>query len=575
MRIPVAVRRYLPVLDWGRDYDKSALSNDLMAAVIVTIMLIPQSLAYALLAGLPPEAGLYASIVPILLYAVFGTSRALAVGPVAVVSLMTAAALGNIADQGTMGYALAALTLALLSGVMLLVMGVFKLGFLANFLSHPVISGFITASGVIIAASQIKHLLGIDASGGNLAELLMSIWGNLGNVNWTTVSIGVSATLFLFWVRKGLKPFLRARGVGPRAADVATKAGPVAAVVVTTLAVWFFDLAGQGVKIVGAVPQSLPPLTMPDLSFDLMGNLLLPAFLISVIGFVESISVAQTLAAKRRQRINPDQELIGLGAANIGAAFTGGYPVTGGFARSVVNFDAGAQTPAAGAYTAVGLAIAALALTPLVFFLPQATLAATIIVAVLTLVDFTILKKSWSYSKSDFAAVLTTMLITLGSGVELGVTCGVVLSIFLHLYKTTKPHIAEVGLVPGTEHFRNINRHDVETCPTVLTLRIDESLYFANARFLEDRIYDRLAGDTCLRHVVLMCSAINEIDFSALESLEAINTRLRDMGIKLHLSEVKGPVMDRLKKQHFISDLTGSVFLSQHEAYVALGKVAA
>ena len=575
MRIPVAVRRYLPVLDWGRDYDKSALSNDLMAAVIVTIMLIPQSLAYALLAGLPPEAGLYASIVPILLYAVFGTSRALAVGPVAVVSLMTAAALGNIADQGTMGYALAALTLALLSGVMLLVMGVFKLGFLANFLSHPVISGFITASGVIIAASQIKHLLGIDASGGNLAELLMSIWGNLGNVNWTTVSIGVSATLFLFWVRKGLKPFLRARGVGPRAADVATKAGPVAAVVVTTVAVWFFDLAGQGVKIVGAVPQSLPPLTMPDLSFDLMGNLLLPAFLISVIGFVESIWVAQTLAAKRRQRINPDQELIGLGAANIGAAFTGGYPVTGGFARSVVNFDAGAQTPAAGAYTAVGLAIAALALTPLVFFLPQATLAATIIVAVLTLVDFTILKKSWSYSKSDFAAVLTTMLITLGSGVELGVTCGVVLSIFLHLYKTTKPHIAEVGLVPGTEHFRNINRHDVETCPTVLTLRIDESLYFANARFLEDCIYDRLAGDTCLRHVVLMCSAINEIDFSALESLEAINTRLRDMGIKLHLSEVKGPVMDRLKKQHFISDLTGSVFLSQHEAYVALGKVAA
>ena len=575
MRIAAAARRYLPVLDWGRDYDKAALSNDLIAAVIVTIMLIPQSLAYALLAGLPPEAGLYASIAPILLYAVFGTSRALAVGPVAVVSLMTAAALGNIADQGTMGYAVAALTLALLSGVMLLVMGVFKLGFLANFLSHPVISGFITASGVIIAASQIKHILGIDASGGNLAELLMSIWANLGTVNGTTVVIGVSATLFLFWVRKGLKPFLRARGVGPRAADVATKAGPVAAVVVTTLAVWAFDLAGQGVKIVGAVPQSLPPLTLPDLSFDLMGSLLLPAFLISVIGFVESISVAQTLAAKRRQRINPDQELIGLGAANIGAAFTGGYPVTGGFARSVVNFDAGAQTPAAGAYTAVGLAVAALALTPLVFFLPQATLAATIIVAVLTLVDFSILKKAWGYSKSDFAAVLSTMLITLGSGVELGVTCGVVLSIFLHLYKTTKPHIAEVGLVPGTEHFRNINRHEVETCPTVLTLRIDESLYFANARFLEDCIYDRLAGNTCLRHVVLMCSAINEIDFSALESLEAINARLRDMGIKLHLSEVKGPVMDRLEKQHFISDLTGRVFLSQHAAYVALGKAAA
>ncbi len=568
--MPQRLRNYLPILDWGRSYNKATLSNDLMAAVIVTIMLIPQSLAYALLAGLPPEAGLYASIVPILLYAVFGTSRALAVGPVAVVSLMTAAALGNIADQGTMGYAVAALTLAFLSGVILLTMGVFKLGFLANFLSHPVIAGFITASGVIIAASQIKHILGISASGDNLISLLVSLWQNLGNTNWVTVIIGVSATAFLFWVRRGLKPFLKSRGASARVADVATKAGPVAAVVLTTVAVWILGLADMGVRIVGSVPQSLPPLTLPDFSLDMMGSLLLPAILISVIGFVESISVAQTLAAKRRQRINPDQELIGLGTANIGAAFTGGFPVTGGFARSVVNFDAGAETPAAGAFTAVGLAIAALALTPLVFFLPQATLAATIIVAVLTLVDFSILKKSWAYSKADFAAVLATMLVTLGDGVELGVTCGVILSIFLHLYKTTRPHIAEVGLVPGTEHFRNIYRHKVETDPTLLTLRIDESLYFANAHFLEDYIYDRLADDKKLKNVVLMCSAINEIDLSALESLEAVNARLRDMGIQLHLSEVKGPVMDRLKKQHFIDDLTGRVFLSQHEAYRAL-----
>ncbi|MGR3507986.1 MAG: SulP family inorganic anion transporter [Sulfitobacter sp.] len=568
--MPQRLRNYLPILDWGRSYNKATLSNDLMAAVIVTIMLIPQSLAYALLAGLPPEAGLYASIVPILLYAVFGTSRALAVGPVAVVSLMTAAALGNIADQGTMGYAVAALTLAFLSGVILLTMGVFKLGFLANFLSHPVIAGFITASGVIIAASQIKHILGISASGDNLISLLVSLWQNLGNTNWVTVIIGVSATAFLFWVRRGLKPFLKSKGASARVADVATKAGPVAAVVLTTVAVWILGLADMGVRIVGSVPQSLPPLTLPDFSLDMMGSLLLPAILISVIGFVESISVAQTLAAKRRQRINPDQELIGLGTANIGAAFTGGFPVTGGFARSVVNFDAGAETPAAGAFTAVGLAIAALALTPLVFFLPQATLAATIIVAVLTLVDFSILKKSWAYSKADFAAVLATMLVTLGDGVELGVTCGVILSIFLHLYKTTRPHIAEVGLVPGTEHFRNIHRHKVETDPTLLTLRIDESLYFANAHFLEDYIYDRLADDKKLKNVVLMCSAINEIDLSALESLEAVNARLRDMGIQLHLSEVKGPVMDRLKKQHFIEDLTGRVFLSQHEAYRAL-----
>ena len=488
----------------------------------------------------------------------------------AVVSLMTAAALGNIADQGTMGYAVAALTLALLSGVMLLVMGVFKLGFLANFLSHPVISGFITASGVIIAASQIKHILGIDASGGNLAELLMSIWANLGTVNGTTVVIGVSATLFLFWVRKGLKPFLRARGVGPRAADVATKAGPVAAVVVTTLAVWAFDLAGQGVKIVGAVPQSLPPLTLPDLSFELMGSLLLPAFLISVIGFVESISVAQTLAAKRRQRINPDQELIGLGAANIGAAFTGGYPVTGGFARSVVNFDAGAETPAAGAYTAIGIALAALILTPLLYFLPKAVLAATIIVAVLSLVDFSILRKSWTYSRVDFAAVSATIVLTLTFGVEIGVSAGVALSILLFLYKTSRPHVAEVGLVPGTQHFRNIKRHEVETHDSLVTIRIDESLYFANAAFLQDLIYDRIVCDQPIRNVVLMCSAVNEIDMSALESLEAINTRLDELGIRLHMSEVKGPVMDRLKRSHFLQDMTGEVFLSQYDAHVAL-----
>lgn len=561
------LQRYVPVLDWGRTYNGTAFSSDVIAALIVTIMLIPQSLAYALLAGLPPEAGLYASIAPIILYAIFGTSRALAVGPVAVVSLMTAATLGGIAAQGTMGYAAAALTLAFLSGAILLAMGVFRLGFLANFLSHPVIAGFITASGVIIAASQLKHILGINASGHNLLELVISLREHLGETNWITLTIGGAATGFLFWVRKGMKPWLRSYGINARAADIATKAGPVAAVVVTTMAVWLFGLAERGVRIVGEVPQSLPPLTMPDLSLDLMSVLFVPALLISIIGFVESISVAQTLAAKKRQRINPDQELIGLGTANLGAAFTGGFPVTGGFSRSVVNFDAGAETPAAGAFTAIGLGIAALALTPLIYFLPNATLAATIIVAVLSLVDFSILRRSWGYSKADFFAVLATILLTLGMGVEVGVTAGVILSIFLHLYKTTKPHIAEVGLVPGTQHFRNINRHTVETFPHVLTLRIDESLYFANARFMEDYIYDRVAGDTPIKHVVLMCSAVNEVDLSALESLEAINERLDLMGVKLHLSEVKGPVMDRLKREHFLSELTGEVYLSQYDAF--------
>ncbi|NOD95254.1 sulfate permease [Ruegeria sp. HKCCD4884] len=562
--------QYLPVLSWARSYGRVELSNDLMAAVIVTIMLIPQSLAYALLAGLPPEAGLYASIAPILLYAIFGTSRALAVGPVAVVSLLTASAVGQVAEQGTAGYAVAALTLAFLSGSFLLLLGFLRLGFLANFLSHPVIAGFITASGILIAASQLKHILGVNAHGHTLLEIVASIAAHLHEVNWVTLVIGLSATAFLFWARRWLKPGLLRLGAPAALADILTKAGPVAAVVATTVTVWALDLVEMGVKIVGEVPQSLPPLTLPVFAPDLLAALLVPAILISVIGFVESVSVAQTLAAKKRQRIDPDQELIGLGAANIGAAFTGGYPVTGGFARSVVNFDAGAETPAAGAYTALGLAIAALALTPLVYFLPNATLAATIIVAVLSLVDFSILRRTWDYSRADFIAVSSTVLLTLGLGVEVGVASGVAISMLLHLYKTSRPHVAEVGRVPGTEHFRNVLRHDVETAPTVLTLRIDESLYFVNAGFLEELILSRLAERTKVKHVVLMFSAVNELDYSALETLEAINHHLKELGVGLHLSEVKGPVMDRLKRSHLVDSLNGRVFLSQNDAWTTL-----
>ncbi len=560
----------LPILQWGRGYGRQALTNDLVAAVIVTIMLIPQSLAYALLAGLPPEMGLYASILPLVIYALFGTSRTLAVGPVAVVSLMTAAAVGKLALPGSADYVLAAITLAFLSGVILLVMAVLRLGFLANFLSHPVIAGFITASGLIIAVSQLKHILGIEAHGHTLITLGTSLVGGLGAVNPATAVIGIGAAAFLFWVRSGLKPLLIRFGLAPRVADILAKSGPVAAVAVTTLATWLFALNGHGVAIVGGVPNGLPPLQLPSFDLNIWSGLIMAALLISVIGFVESVSVAQTLAAKRRQRIDPNQELVGLGGANLASAFSGGYPVTGGFARSVVNFDAGAETPAAGAFTAVGIAIATVALTPLLTYLPKATLAATIIVAVLSLVDFSILRRTWFYSKADFAAVAATILLTLGVGVEVGVSAGVALSVALFLYKTSRPHIAEVGRVPGTEHFRNINRHSVETDPSVVTLRVDESLYFANARYLEDIIYDRVATDRALRHVVLMCSAVNEIDGSALESLEAINHRLDDLGVAFHLSEVKGPVMDRLKRTGFLQALTGQVFLSQYQAAIEL-----
>ena len=564
------LERHVPMLTWAKEYNKDTLTSDAVAAVIVTIMLIPQSLAYALLAGLPAEMGLYASILPLVAYAIFGTSRALAVGPVAVVSLMTAASIGNLGLSTPAEIALAAGTLAFISGVILAIMGVLRLGFLANFLSHPVIAGFITASGVLIATSQLKHILGIQAGGDNLIELIHSLFEHQHATNPITLAIGLTTVAFLFWVRKGLKPLLLSFGLKPRLADILAKAGPVGAVVVTTLLVFLFDLENKGVKIVGDVPTGLPPLTMPSFSPSMWSQLFISALLISVIGFVESVSVASTLAAKKRQRIIPDQELVGLGASNIASAISGGYPVTGGFARSVVNFDAGAETPAAGAFTAIGIGLAALLLTPLLFFLPKATLAATIIVAVLSLVDFSILTKSWGYSKVDFTAVFATIFLTLGMGVEVGVSAGVILSVGLFLYKTSKPHVAEVGLVPTTQHFRNINRHEVETHPSVVTLRIDESLYFANASFLQDLVYDRVACDQPIRHVVLMCSAVNEIDMSALESLEAINTRLKDLGIKLHMSEVKGPVMDRLKRSHFLDEMTGKVFLSQYDAYVEL-----
>lgn len=558
--------RYFPILSWGRAYERSTLTADLMAALIVTIMLIPQSLAYAQLAGLKPEVGLYASVAPLILYALFGTSRVLAVGPVAVASLMTAAAIGSHAAAGSTLYWSMAITLAFLSGLMLLLMGVLRLGFLANFLSHPVISGFITASGILIAASQIKTLLGVTAAGSTLPELLPSLLAQLPFINGVTLAIGLGATLFLFWVRKGAKPCLIKLGVQPRLADVMAKAGPVLAIALTTWLAFAAELGRQGVQIVGNIPQGFPPLTLPLMDWGLVKEMIGPAVLISIVGFAESMSVGQTLAAKRRQRIEPDQELIALGASNLGASFTGGFPVTGGFARSVVNFDAGAQTPAAGVFTAVGITLASLSLTPALYHLPQATLAATIVVAVLSLVDFSILLRTWSYSKPDFLAVAVTIMTTLTLGVELGLLAGVGLSLLAYLYKTSRPHIAVVGQVPGTEHFRNVNRHQVQTSPRLLSLRVDESLYFANARMLEDYVNHSVSQCPQVEHVVLQCSAINDIDASALESLENIECRLTDARVQFHLSEVKGPVMDRLKSTDFLLHLRGKVFLTHFQA---------
>lgn len=556
----------VPVLRWGKQYNKTLLTGDLIAAVIVTIMLIPQSLAYAMLAGLPPQAGIYASIVPLFAYALFGSSKVLAVGPVAVSSLMTASIVGQLAAAGTPAYWQAAIILAFISGVLLLLLGLLRLGFLATFLSHPVISGFISASGILIATSQVKHLLGVNVEAEGFISLAASLIEQARHSHIPTLTIGLSGLIFLFWTRKRLKPLLVSRKVSARLADIITKAAPIAAIIISSSAVWWLGLDKAGVKVVGLVPQGLPPLTVPRWDPELWRALIVPAALISVVGFVESVSVGQTLAAKRRERIEPDQELVALGASNVAAAMTGGFPVTGGFARSVVNYDAGAQTPAAGIFTAFGLGLASLFLTPALYYLPHATLAATIIVAVLSLVDFSIFKRAWAYSKLDFFSVTGTLAATLLFGVEAGLLIGVSLSLGFFLYQTSRPHIAIVGWVPGTEHFRNIARHPVLTGSSVLSLRVDENLYFANARVLEDWVNNAIATRPRLKHVVLLCSAINSIDGSALESLENIEHQLRSAGITLHLSEVKGPVMDRLNDTPFLNDLEGKVFLTHFQA---------
>lgn len=562
--------RYLPILVWGRQYRVELLTSDLMAALIVSIMLIPQSLAYAMLAGLPAQVGLYASILPLIAYAIFGTSRTLAVGPVAVLSLLTAAAAGALAPVGSEQYLAIAVLLAIISGLMLVALGLMRLGFLTNFLSHPVISGFISASGLIIAASQIKHILGIDAHGHSLFEIVSSLAVNLPATNLTTLSIGGLALVFLFWVRSGLKPLLCKIGLTDYLAAMLSRAGPVLVVLAGIFVVARYGLTQSGVSVVGKVPTGLPSIVMPSTDWALWTSLLGAAAVISVIGFVESVSVAQTLAAKRRERIDPNQELIGLGVANLSAGVSGGFPVTGGFARSAVNFDAGARTPAASGFTAIGIALAAIFLTPYLFYLPNAVLAATIIVAVLSLIDLAAIRRTWQYSRSDFVAMALTVLVTLGAGVQAGVGTGVLVSIALHLYHTSRPHFAIVGRIRGTEHYRNIDRHQVIVSDRVMTIRVDESLYFANAKFLEDLVVDKIAEYDALTDLVLMCTAVNHIDASGLESLEMIRERLAHAGIRLHLSELKGPVSDRLARTQFFNHLSGNVYLSQYAAMTDL-----
>lgn len=560
--------------NWMAQYQQSWLYGDLIAGIIVTIMLIPQSLAYALIAGLPPEVGLYASILPLVAYALFGSSMTLAVGPVAVISLMTASALTPLATPGTELYVTLAVQLAFLSGLIYLLLGVLRFGFLAHLLSHPVISGFISGSAILIAVGQMKNILGVQVSNGAVVETVSQLWTALPETNTTTLTIGVSAIVFLALSRKQLPKLLCWFGVQERSADLIGKLAPMFVVIISTVLVGKLGLhAQEGVRIVGHVPQGLPDVGLSVPNVSMLQSLLLPALLISVVGFVESVSVAQSLAMKRQQRIDLNRELYGIGAANVASAMSGGYPVTGGFARSVVNFSAGANTPFAGIISAFLMMVVLIGFTDSFKNLPQAVLSATIIVAVLGLLDFSTLRETWKFDKADSIAFLLTFIGLIIFGVEEGILFGVVFSLGAYLWRASHPHIAIVGRIPGTEHFRNIKRHQVEIDPKVLTVRVDESLFFGNVQAFESLINAQIANNRELTDVLLLMSAVNRIDTTALVVLSDINDALSKQGKKLHLAEVKGPVLDNLKRTTFFENLTGECFLSGHQAYNALTTV--
>lgn len=557
--------RWLPASDWLATYNRELAAGDVLAAIIVTILLVPQGLAYAMLAGMPPQTGLYASILPLILYALFGTSRTLSVGPAALTSLITASAAGTLAQGDPQLFIQAAIGMGLLSGLFLVAMAILRLGWLTNLLSHPVITGFISGCAILIAASQLKHLLRIDASGEELLSLAQTLGQQLPQTHWLTLGISLIAIVCLLIPKYLAAPLKGTRLPGWLVAFI-SKCGPILAVLVTTLLTVSLSLDSRGLAVVGAIPEGLPHFTLPGLGHEHWQNLITPAALLALIGFVESISLAQALAAKRRERVDANRELMGLGLANIGSGLSGAFAVTGSFSRTTVNYDAGARTPMAGLLTGIGIALVALFFTGWFHYLPLASLAAIIVVGILPLINLAELKHLWAFSRPDAAAMAATLAGVLLINVQSGLLLGVVLSVALFLWRTSQPHVAELGRIPGTHHFRNMDRHSVELTEEVLSIRVDESLYFGNARTLEDRIYDDAQAHPQIQHVVLHCSGINHLDASAVESLESLNERLKDAGVTLNLSNVKGPVMDVLEKTDFLQALTGRVYLSHYQA---------
>ncbi len=561
---------------WAADYGLAQARHDLIAGLVVVVMLVPQSLAYALIAGLPAEAGLYASMLPIVAYAAFGSSRTLAVGPVAVVSLMTASALAPLAAAGSPEYTALALQLAALAGAFLLLFGVLRLGVVANLLSHPVIAGFATGSAILIIVGQIKSLLGMPGSGHTALQLATSLLGHIADVNRASLLLGGSALALLVLARRFVAPGLRRLGLGATAADICAKLAPVLIVIAGTGVTAFAALdARYGIAVVGAIPAGVPALhwVLPDAAA--FKALVLPAAAIALVGFVESVSVAQSLAMRRQERIDANRELLGLGAANLAAAAAGGLPVTGGFSRTVVNHAAGAQSPLAGVVAAAAMLLVVTTLSGVFDKLPICVLAATIIVPTASLVDVRGLLRTWRYARADGFAFMLTAGGVLIAGVEAGIALGILLSLLAILWQASRPHIAVIGRVPGTEQFRNVNRVAVETYPELLALRVDESLFFGNMTAVEVELQRALAAQPATRHVLLVMTSVSSIDMTALERLVELNHTLVARGIKLHFADLKGPVSDRLRHSDLLESLSGGVFRFTHDAFEELTSRAA
>jgi sulfate permease, SulP family len=559
---------------WLQPYPREHLGADLTAGLIVAILVIPQSMAYALLAGLPPQFGLYVSILPVIAYALLGSSRVQAVGPVAVTAIMTYAVLSPLAVPGSAEYIVLAAALALLSGLMLLACGLLRLGFLSQLLSRPVVSGFISGSAVLIIISQLKHLLGVSPVGGSSGEVLVDLLGRLGQIHLPTLAISLSALGLLIVVRFWLADWLMHAGLVKGRAAFIVRLMPLLIVLAGTLAVVKLNLdTVHGVAVVGSLHAGLPAFNFFLPSLEATRSLIVPAFLMTLIGMVQGITMAQALAIKRRERIDANAELVGLGASNVVAAFSGGMPVGGGLSRSAINVAAGAQTPLASIVAALAMIAVVAGAAGWFARLPLAVLAATIIMAAVSMIDLKALRQAWAYDRADALALLGTAGGVLLFGLEIGIGLGVVLSMATLLYRVSTPHIAVIGRIAGSEHFRNVERHAVETLPGALFLRIDERLFFGNLGAVEQRLEQELDKAPAVRDLVLVMSAVNLMDATAVEVFAELNRDLAERGIRLHLAEVKGPVQDRLQRSALWSSLSGEVFLSANAAFEKLRDV--